>query len=237
VKAAGAHGPPIQSRRGTRVRSHPRPFRGPGEGEVRLQVRRGPQNDPDRPFLIGRGVLAAGGSLLRAINGSELAERRRLASYLLPLPSSPHAFHTLIRHPQSLAASSRFWRERERPSWQDEFLGAGARVRVGGAGAGAGAGHRRPAAERRQLHGAHAALVPRARRAGAAGQGVRRARAPALHLGRDLPPVPPLRVRPRAPIRRPRKHGEFTHLPSIFSSFSGGESFVDKRVPIFPPSI
>ena len=74
-------------------------------------------------------------------------------------------------------------------------------------GDGGGAGHRRPAAERRQLHGAHAALVPRARRADPPGQGLRRARARALHLGRHLHPLPPPRLRPRAPIRRPRKHG------------------------------
>jgi hypothetical protein len=93
---------------------------------------------------------------------------------------------------------------------------AGERRSIAGARDGGGPGHRRPAAERRQLRGAHAALVPRARRAGAAGQGIRRPRDRALHLGRHLQPVPPPRLRPRAPIRRQRKHGAFyLLLPSL----------------------
>ena len=139
--------------------------------------------------------------------GRELAGRRRLVSSsslslsLITL-STLTGWYSLV--PRLVTILAR----------EDGLHGTGERVR------GAGAGHRRSAAERRQLHGAHAALVPRARGAGAAGQGVRRARPRALHLGRHLSPLPQPRIRPRAPIRRPRKHGEFTQLPYMVSIFS-----------------
>ena len=67
-----------------------------------------------------------------------------------------------------------------------------------------------------KLCGAHAAPVPQARRAEPPGQGLRRARARAVHLGRHLQLLPPPRLRPHAPVRRTRKHG----APSILSRSS-----------------
>lgn len=82
------------------------------------------------------------------------------------------------------------------------------RVLVGGGNGGwAGEGYRRSSKESGQLHGADTAVVPGPSRAAPPGPALGGPRPVPVHLGRDLPPVPPPRLRPRLPFYRSREHG------------------------------